>query len=68
MEWASEHFPFLKERRREQCMRLARFSLEILEPFYSIGIDRMNILFGKTADSYSSADQLMKDMGKFGIS
>jgi len=44
--WVLDHFPYIKERRRQQCMKIAECNEKTLEYFYHLGFDRLYELIG----------------------
>ena len=53
--WAVEHFPFLKQRRREMAMELANFGPKV-EPYFFMGLDRLYDLFHKLQEYHKDPD------------
>lgn len=53
--YAIEEFPWLKERRRQQCMALAEFG-DRVRPYYFMGIDRIYDLFNKLIHHLNDPD------------
>lgn len=53
--YAVEEFPWLKERRRQQCMALAGWG-DIVKPYYHMGLDRIYYLFNKLIHYHSDPD------------
>ena len=53
--WAVEHFPFLKQRRREMAMELASFGHKV-EPYFYMGLDRLYDLFHKLQTYHKDPD------------
>ena len=53
--YAVETFPWLKERRRQQCMALAEFG-DRVRPYYFMGIDRIYDLFNKLIHHLNDPD------------
>lgn len=54
-EWAVEHFPFLKQRRREMAMELDNFGSKV-ENYLYMGIDRLYDLFHKLNNYQTDPD------------
>jgi hypothetical protein len=59
-QWASEKFPNLKKRRREQIMKLALYGTSV-EQFYFLGFDRLYYLFSMF-ETYVNKPNELKDM------
>lgn len=53
--WATEKFPFLGERRRQQCMALVNFGPKV-EQYLGMGIDRMYSFLGAVEENRNHPD------------
>jgi hypothetical protein len=53
--WAAEKFPFLRKKRREQCMALVKFGPKV-EPYLAMGIDRMYSFLGTVEGNVNHPD------------
>ena len=54
--WVMDHFPYIKERRRQQCMKIAECNEKTLEYFYHFGFDRLYEIITKLQPYMKDAD------------
>lgn len=65
-EWVIDNLPFLKKKRREQCMNLAKFKWKTLKPLWHLGFDRL-FYFVNTL-CYNRNKNAVKVLKQFGFS